>query len=137
MAYYIDTSALVKLVVQEAETGALRSWISAEQPDLVSSDLARTELMRAVRRVAVASAPGARAVLDSIALIVLSTATFETAGHLDPTLLRSLDALHLAAALELGDDLAAMITYDDRMAEAARGHGIPVIAPGVGGGALS
>ena len=129
MVYYVDTSALVKLVVAEAETPSLMTWIRAEGDALVSCDLARTELLRAVRRVATDRVVQARAVLDSITLLTVSTATFETAGHLDPTILRTLDALHLAAALELGDDLSGIVTYDDRMADAARAHGIAVVSP--------
>lgn len=129
MAYYIDTSALVKLVVAEAETAPLTSWIAADGAAICSCDLARTELLRAVRRVAPDRAVRARDVLDTITLISMSTATFEAAGQLGPAVLRTLDAVHVAAALELGDDLEGMVTYDDRMAEAARAHGIPVIAP--------
>lgn len=129
MIHYVDTSALVKLVVAETETSALRSWITSEEPTLVSSDLARTELLRAVRRAAHDRVVQARAVLDSISLLSITTATFEAAGHLDPPLLRTLDALYISAALELGDDLVSMITYDERLAEAAQSHGIPVLAP--------
>ncbi|MCB9439219.1 MAG: type II toxin-antitoxin system VapC family toxin [Mycolicibacterium sp.] len=129
MAYYFDTSALVKLVVAEPETSALTAWIAEADSDLVSCELTRTELLRAVRRVALDRVVAARAVLDGLTLITPSTATFEAAGHLDPMLLRSLDAVHVATALELGDDLAGMITYDDRMADAARAHGIAVVAP--------
>lgn len=129
MPYYIDTSALVKLVVSEAETEALRSWISMEDSTPVSSDLARTELLRAVRRAAADQVVQARAVLDSITLLVITTSIFEAAGRLDPTILRTLDAVHVAAALELGDDLMGMITYDDRLADAARSNGITVVTP--------
>lgn len=129
MAHYLDTSALVKLVVAEAETAALRTWLTAAEREPVSSDLARTELLRAVRRAAPDRALQARAVLDSITLMTVTTATFEEAGRLDPTLLRSLDAVHLAAALSLGDDLDGIVTYGDRLAEAARTHGVPVTSP--------
>ncbi|GAA1482597.1 type II toxin-antitoxin system VapC family toxin [Gordonia sinesedis] len=131
MAYYLDTSALVKLVVAEAETPGLRTWIAAGDTDLVSSDLARTELLRAVRRIATDRVVQARAVLDALTLLTLGTDLFEAAAHLDPTVLRTLDALHLAAALALGDDLSGIVTYDDRLADAARAHGIPVLTPGV------
>lgn len=129
MIFYADTSALAKLVVAEAETAALRSWIRSDDPDLVSSDLARTELMRAVRRAAPDRAVQARVVLDSITLVTLRTATFESAALLDPTMLRTLDALHIASALDVGDDLAGLVTYDDRLADAARSHGIAVLTP--------
>lgn len=129
MAFYVDTSALVKLVVAERETAALSAWARAAEAPLVSSDLARAELVRAVRRAAPDAVIQARAVLDSLTLLSLSTATVESAGQLDPTLLRTLDALHLASALSLGDDLDAVITYDDRLAAAASAYGVTVNAP--------
>ncbi len=129
MAHYLDTSALVKLVVAEDETAALRAWLGEADRAPVTCDLARTELLRAVRRAAPDRVTRARAVLDSVTLIEVTTSIFEQAGRLDPTTLRSLDALHLAAALELGDDLDGMVTYDERLAEAAQLNGIPVTAP--------
>jgi predicted nucleic acid-binding protein len=129
MAYYLDTSALVKLVVREAETVALRAWLGKMDRDPASCDLARTELLRTVRRAAPDRVTQARAVLDSVTLIGVTTQTFEDAGRLDPSILHTLDAVHLAAALDLGDDLDGIVTYDDRLAEAARFNGIPVLAP--------
>jgi uncharacterized protein len=129
MAFYLDTSALVKLVVAEAETPALLAWLKAADRAPLSCDLARTELLRAVRRVAPDRAVQARTVLDSVTLIQVSTAMFEEAGLLDPTLLRSLDAIHLAAALALGDDLEGLVTYDDRLAHAAELTGVVVTTP--------
>ncbi len=129
MAHYIDTSALVKLVVAERETAALQAWFAEADRAPVSCDLARTELVRAVRRAAPDRVVQAREVLDSVTLIETTTAIFEDAGLLDPTILRTLDAVHIAAALVLGDDLEGMVTYDDRMAEAARANGIAVVAP--------
>ena len=129
MAHYLDTSALVKLVVSEAETAALRAWMGEAERTPVSCDLARTELLRAVRRAAPDRVVQARAVLDSITLIEVTTSVFEEAGRLDPTVLRSLDAVHLAAALSLGDDLDGIVTYDERFAEAAQSNGVPVTSP--------
>lgn len=71
----------------------------------------------------------ARGVLDSVALLTLSTAICERAAILEPNVLRSLDALHLAAALEVGDDLEALVTYDERLTDSARTLGISVVAP--------
>ncbi len=71
----------------------------------------------------------ARGVLDAVTLLHVTPAVFEDAGRLDPSGLRSLDAIHLAAALDLGDDLDGLITYDDRLADAAVSHGIAVLAP--------
>ena len=129
MAFYVDTLALVKLVVAESETVALRSWLGAGDRDVVACDLVRTELMRAVRRVVPDRALLARKVLDSVTLVEVTTAVFEEAGRLDPAALRSLDAIHLAAALDLGDDLEGVVTYDERLAEAAMSNGVAVVAP--------
>ncbi len=129
MAFYIDTSALVKLVVAEPQTEALRSWLADRPRDPIACDLVRTELMRAVRRAAPDRAARARDVLDAITLCEVTSAVFEAAGRLEPAALRSLDAIHLAAALDLGDDLEGLVTYDMRLAEAAATFGIKVVAP--------
>jgi predicted nucleic acid-binding protein len=129
MANYLDTSALVKLVVAEAESEALIKWLAGREVPAVSSDLARTELFRVVNRVAREHAERARAVLDSVTLLEIPTATFEEAGRLAPVGLRTLDALHLAAALRLGDDLDFVVTYDARMADAARMNGMAATSP--------
>jgi uncharacterized protein len=129
LAFYIDTSALVKLVVAEPETDSLRAWLADGERDPVACDLVRTELIRAVRRAAPDRLVQARAVLDAVTLVEVTTKIFEEAGRVDPTVLRSLDALHIAAALDLGDDLAGLVTYDDRLAEGAASNGIPVVAP--------
>jgi uncharacterized protein len=129
VAHYLDTSALTKLVVAEVETTALRAWLADVERDPVSCDLARTELMRAVRRAAPDRVVRAREVLDSVTLLEVTTATFEAAGRLDPTILGSLDAIHLGAAFDLGDDLDGIVTYDDRLARAAEANGLAVIAP--------
>lgn len=130
MAHYLDTSALAKLVVTEAETPELERWLREEDRAPVSSDLARTELLRMVRRVAPDRAVRAREVLDALDLLLVTTPTFEAAARLDPAALRTLDAIHLAAALDLGDELHGLVTYDVRLADAARANGVAVIAPG-------
>jgi predicted nucleic acid-binding protein len=127
--YYLDTSALVKLVVAEAETVALREWLDIADRAPVSCDLTRTELMRSVRRATPDRLLAARAVLDAVTLLELTPAVFEEAGRLDPAIMRSLDAIHLAAALMLGDDLDGLVTYDERLADASRANGVVVIAP--------
>ncbi len=129
MAFYLDTSALAKLVVAEPETAALRAWLAEQDRTLVSSDLVRTELTRAVRRVAPERMVDAHAVLDGLTLLTVPASMFAAAGRLDPVDLRSLDAVHLAAALELGDDLEGLVAYDERLQRAARLNGIDVIAP--------
>ena len=129
MAYYLDTSAAVKLVVAEAGSAPMRRWAALHGDALVASDLLRTELLRATRRGAPERMVRARAVLDSITIITLRPEDFERAGELEPGPMRSLDALHLAAALALGDELDGIVTYDDRLADAAAVHGVEVIAP--------
>ena len=129
MSFYVDTSAAVKLVVSERGSSALARWAVEHENELVSSDLLRTELLRAVRRGASAQMERARVVLDSLTLMTVPTSTFERAAELDPDLLRSLDALHLAAALELGDELEGLVAYDERLREAANRYGITVVAP--------
>ena len=129
MAHYLDTSALVKLVVAEAQTAALRGWLSGADRVPVTCDLSRTELMRTVKRVAPDRLVQARHVLDAVTLLEVTTSMFDAAGRLDPVSLRTLDAIHLAAALSLGDDLEGLVTYDDRQAEAARANAVPVSSP--------
>jgi predicted nucleic acid-binding protein len=129
MAFYLDTSAAAKLVVAEPGSQAMASWAAANETRLIASDLLRTELLRATRRAAPDRMQRARSVLDALTLLTLTSATFERAATLDPEGLRSLDALHLAAALELGDELDGIVTYDDRMAAAASLYGVAVIAP--------
>jgi len=127
--FYIDTSALVKLVVAEPETAALRAWLDEADRELVACDLVRTELMRTVRRVEPERVLRAREVLDAVTLVEVTTAVFEEAGRLEPADLRSLDALHVAAALDLGDGLEGLVTYDDRLARAAKANAITAIGP--------
>lgn len=129
MAYYLDTSAAVKLVLAEPRSRAMSMWAVAHADSVVSSDLLRTELLRTTRRGAPARMERARAVLDSVLLMAVPPEAFERAATLEPTELRSLDTLHLAAALELGDDLDAIVTYDDRLTRAAIHLGLTVVAP--------
>lgn len=130
MAHYFDTSALTKLVVAEPETAALRRWYSDSDRMPVTSDLTRTELLRAVRRCAPNRMVRARDVLDSLTLLEITTDTFEAAAQLQPATLRTLDAIHLAVALTLGDELEGMVAYDERLSQAAHSLGIRAIAPG-------
>ena len=128
MAHYLDTSAAVKLVVKEPETTALRRWLRSHD-ELVSSDLTRTELLRVTRLHAPQRATAARAVLDALHLLAITSDVCERAALLEPRQLRSLDALHLASALQLGDDLDGIVTYDQRLGDAAAHLAIPVVTP--------
>jgi predicted nucleic acid-binding protein len=125
---YLDSSAIVKLVAREPETPALVDVVRAD-PAAVSSALAWTEVIRAVRR-ARGRLDRARAVLEGIALAPIDDAILRGAAELSPAGLRTLDAIHIATALSLSEDVATLITYDARLAEAATAAGITVTAPG-------
>jgi predicted nucleic acid-binding protein len=129
MPFYLDTSAVAKLVVREDETVALARWMRRHEHEVVTSDLARTELLRLARRAAPHAVGRARLVLDSLTVLTLPTETFERAAVVEPSGLRSLDALHVAGALQLGDSLEGIVSYDERLGYAATVLGIPVIAP--------
>lgn len=126
---YLDTSALVKLLVREVETSSLRRHLR-RWPRRSSAALTRVELIRTINRAGLSQLlPQARRQLRAIHLIRLDDQLLDRAAELDPPGLRSLDAIHLAAALSLDSDLAALITYDQRMAVAAEALGLPVMSP--------
>ena len=124
---YADSSALVKLVLAETESDALDAYLG-DRP-LASSAFARTELVRAVRRLRPDREEAAIALLASLDFIDINREVLTRAATLPPPQLRSLDAIHLASALALGEELEALLTYDARMAEAARAAGLHVESP--------
>jgi predicted nucleic acid-binding protein len=128
---YLDSSALMKLVRREAETEALREWLDRrrEQP-VVASELGRVEVLRAARRVGDPVLAEARAVVGDLDLVPLDRAVQDVACDIGDPLLRTLDALHLASALLLGDALTAFVAYDHRLAGGAQAAGLVVAAPG-------
>ncbi|MCF4121937.1 type II toxin-antitoxin system VapC family toxin [Antribacter sp. KLBMP9083] len=128
---YFDTAALVKLVVWEPESAGLRAWIREQDGATltVTCDLSRTELLRTIARKDPEAMADARHLIRSLTIGEVSQDTFAAASRLGPPELRSLDAIHLASALELGDALDAFVTYDKRLAEAATMLGLPVVAP--------
>jgi predicted nucleic acid-binding protein len=125
---YFDSSALVKLVVREAESTAMHAFVAAHLRR-ASCALARVEVPRAARAHGADSVRTARRVVDGLALVPMTDALLDTAASLEGSALRSLDAIHVAAALTLGGDLAEFVTYDRRMADAAAAHGLRVVAP--------
>jgi predicted nucleic acid-binding protein len=125
---YLDSSAIVKLVAREPETDALVQAVRADA-SLVSSALAWTEVLRAVRRVA-GDVGRAEAVLRGLALVPIDDGILRSAAALTPKTIRTLDAIHLATALSLGADVSRLVAYDERLARAAREAGVTVAAPG-------
>lgn len=127
-AVYLDSSALVKLVVREPESIALRRFLR-RHPKRFSCALARTEVPRAVRHLGLPALRRALRLLRRVHLIRLDDSLLDSAAVLDPRILRSLDAVHLAAAGRLGTALDGMVTYDRRMADAAMLLDLAVFAP--------
>lgn len=127
---YLDASAIVKLATREPESRALRTWLADRSP-LVTSRISTVEVARAVGRTA-AVARGLAAVREAFATLAvaeLDAVLADRAADLEPPILRSLDAIHLATALMLADELPAFVTYDARLADAARAAGLEVVAP--------
>jgi uncharacterized protein len=129
---YLDSSAIVKLVMPEPETHALMEALQ-HWPDRVSSTAARVEVHRALWRARASRAVRSRAdaVLSSLILIRIDEHVLSLAASLKDPLLRSLDSIHLAAALSMGDDPDSFVTYDARLAKAAAKQKLRVQHPGV------
>ncbi len=127
---YLDSSALVKLALTEPESAALTRWL-AERADIpmVSSIIHRTEVARAVWRASPDKLPRSYRQMRGVEIVPLSRSVAEAAGAQAPSELRSLDAIHLASALTLGDDLTTFVAYDKRLLAAARDAGLPVASP--------
>lgn len=127
-ATYLDSSALVKLAVEEPESEALRRYLRRRGP-LVSSALARTEVLRALLLEGDEGLARGRSVLDRVDLIRVNDRILNAAATLLPVEVRSLDAIHLATARQLAADLGRIVTYDERMRIAANHIGLRTAAP--------
>lgn len=125
-AAYLDSSAAVKLIVEETESAALAAWAD-EHPDVVGTLLMETELRRTAHRLHLSQALVTE-LLRRITMHEVTAGTFREAGALPGPYLRPLDALHVASALRLG--CREVVTYDDRMADCARELGLDVVTPG-------
>jgi uncharacterized protein len=127
-ALYLDSSALVKLVIPEPESEALRTEIALWERH-VSSALVRAELVRACARVGVAARRVSERVVASLDLLAIDDAILDAARRLRPLQLRTLDAIHLASAQALGSALGAVVAYDMRLIAGARTAKLPTLAP--------
>jgi len=118
----------VKLVIAEPESSALRRYLG-EEPERASCALARVEVLRAVREHGSRAVTRARRLLQRLNLVQIDEELLDVAAALDPRVLRSLDAIHLAAAQLFGGELTAIVTYDRQMAAAAALVDLAVTAP--------
>lgn len=125
---YLDTSAFVKLCWPERESAALHGYLQ-QWPHRVSAVLLCTEALRAAQRQPAARVEYTQRLLERMPMMEVDRGLFRQAGLLGPATMRSLDAVHVAAALALGPDLGVLITYDERLAAAARLFGLAVAAP--------
>lgn len=130
MLHYLDTSAFVKLVMREDHSAQLVDWVRTTNSRFVSSDLMSVEAQRTARRHSARALAAVRDRLGFVTLIRLTPDICARASDVDPAIMRSLDALHLATALEFGDTLSGVVTYDARMSDAAALLGLDVVAPG-------
>jgi predicted nucleic acid-binding protein len=124
---YLDASALVKLVKRDAESEALLAEVK-QWPSHVTSVVGAVEVRRAARRVG-ADAARTDAVVARVSLLELDERIRELAARVGPRDLRALDAIHLATAISLENDLGALACYDERLADASAREGIRVVAP--------
>lgn len=128
---YLDSSALLKLLHEERESAALEDWLSARtETPVVTSELAKVEVIRASRRVNADVLPTARALLAALDLVPLSGEVVDAAADVGETMLHSLDAIHLASALSIRSDVSAFIAYDRRLSHAAADAGLASLQPG-------
>jgi len=125
---FLDSSAIVKLVLDEFGSAGLKSYLENRQ--FAASELARTEVIRAVARRAPSHLELAFDIVEQAKLIQPTRALLDTAARLSSPSLRSLDAIHLASALELRDELTVFVAYDDRLLDAASALGMSVASPG-------
>lgn len=126
---YVDSSALVKLVLPEAESSSMIEF-TAKFDALVTSTIGAIEFRRAVKRHYAQQLWAVERVLAEMTILELSHEVRRTAELLEPTILRTLDAIHLASALVIREELEAFVAYDERLLEAARLAGIPTASPG-------
>jgi predicted nucleic acid-binding protein len=132
---YLDSSALLKLLFEESESAALALWISEQAgKPLVSSELARVEVIRAARRLDPDVVPAARVLMSQLDLIPLTGGVIDEAGDVGEPLLRTLAAIHLTSALSIQTHLTALVAYDNRLVAAAKAVGIESIRPSADSG---
>ena len=118
----------MKLPLREAEKDALLREL-VEWEGFVSSSLLGVESLRACARYGASYERAAREWMEGLALVPIDDGVLDVAAELEPAGLRSLDALHLATAISLGNEVGVFFTYDDRLGHAAQENGLPVGQP--------
>ncbi len=127
---YLDSSALLKLLFEESESEALALWISERAgAPMVTSELAKAEVVRAARRLDADVVPAARALVSQLDLIPLRGGLLDEAADAGTPRLRTLDAIHLVSAVSIRAELTAFVSYDNRLVTAAEAAGIPPVRP--------
>jgi uncharacterized protein len=127
---YLDASAIVKLVVEESESAALREALRGRSQRITSA-LARVEVhLAAARRTPALPTGRVDSVIAGLTLIPIDHPTLEAAAGLGTYRIRALDAIHLATARSLGDALESFIAYDQRLLAAAESSRLPIESPG-------
>ncbi|MDQ2853041.1 MAG: type II toxin-antitoxin system VapC family toxin [Actinomycetota bacterium] len=127
---YLHSSALMKLIRAETETVPLQAWLrSRGEVAVVTSELSRVEVLRAARRASDAALVGPRTVMGGVDFVPLDQGVRDLACEIGEPLLRTLEALHLASAVLVRDELTAFVAYDHRLTHAARSAGLPVAIP--------
>lgn len=129
---YLDSSALVKLVLTEPESSVLAGVVRTG-PGMISSALARIEVIRAVRRKGPVEEKSARLLMASVDSVDITDQIINEAGRIGRLQLRSLDAIHLATALELRSALTGFVAYDRRLLDAVAALGLRPMSPGLDG----
>ena len=118
----------MKLILEERESRVLREYLVVRSPP-ITSRVATVEVTRAIARVTTPSADALAELWRRTEFVELDAEIAQSAGGIGPPALRSLDAIHLASALALAEELEAFVTYDARLADAARALGLTVVAP--------
>ncbi len=129
MIVYADTSALFKLIHDEAESVSLRDWLVEARADLLTCSIGVVELIRAAARSGEPMLAAARELADHVSVVQLTGRVLEVAAVLPPAPVRTLDALHVASALMV-EDLDVIVAYDHRLLEAASRAGLATVSPG-------
>jgi predicted nucleic acid-binding protein len=127
---YLDTSAFLKTLLAEPQSDALSAYLTSfGSPRFVSSALLAVEARRSVLRAEPTSLPRLDLELLDVIQVDLTGVVLETASRLPDPMLRALDAIHVATALLIRDDLEVLVSYDHRMLAAAAAHGLPTASP--------